>query len=291
MRRPDLTTLTGRRVFVTGAASGIGKALALAAAADGAEVFLTDLDEVRLAGTAAEVEKNGGRVGYAKPADVSSYEQVRAMAEEIHALAGSMDVVMNVAGIAIWGTVENLEHRHWQRSVDVNLMGPIHVIECFAPAMIAARRGGHLVTVSSAAGLIGIPWHAAYSATKFGVRGISEVLRFDLRPHGIGVSVVCPGAVDTGLTETLQIAGVDTASERFARLRDRFRAHAVTPEQAAAKILRGVRRNRYLVYTSWDIRAIHEIQNRIPPLYALIMRVVSRIANRALPMPSDASPR
>ena len=285
MPRPDLSTLRGRRVFVTGAASGIGRAVAVAAAADGAELFLTDLNATALAAVAAQIEDSGGIVPWAKPADVSDYEAVRALGDDIHAGFGSMDVVLNIAGIAVWGTVENLEHLHWKSTIDVNLMGPIHVIETFVPEMIRAGRGGHLVTISSAAGLIGIPWHAAYSASKFGVRGISEVLRFDLRRHGIGVTVVCPGAVNTGLTETLQIAGVDTSARQFQRLRDRFVSHSVTPEKAAAAILRGVRRNRYLVYTSWDIRAIHEIQNKCQPLYVLIMRAVNRIANRALPMP------
>lgn len=292
MRRPDFTSLAGRRVFITGAASGIGRALAVAAAADGAEVFLTDINAGQLAEVAAGIEKAGGRVGCAKAADIASYEQVRALADEIAGSTAdgtSMDLVMNVAGIAIWGTVENLEHRQWQRTVDVNLMGPIHVIECFVPPMIAAGRGGHLVNVSSAAGLIGIPWHAAYSASKFGIRGVSEVLRFDLHRHGIGVSVVCPGAVDTGLTETIEVAGVDTSAPQFGRLRARFRKHAATPEQAARTILAGVRRNRYLIFTSADIRVIHEIQNRIPPLYVLIMRTVNRLANRAIRMPSGAT--
>src|SRR3546814_20356221 len=84
-----------------------------------------------------------------------------------------MDIVMNIAGISSWGTVQSLEHSHWQRLVDVNLMGPIHVIETLVPPMIEAGRGGHLVNVSSAAGIIGMPWHAAYSASKFGIRGVS----------------------------------------------------------------------------------------------------------------------
>jgi NAD(P)-dependent dehydrogenase (short-subunit alcohol dehydrogenase family) len=290
MRRPDFSTLRDRRVFITGAASGIGRATALAAAAQGAEVFLTDLNDVELAHTASVIEKAGGRVGYAKAADVSDYAQIRTMADEIHDASGSMDVIMNVAGIAVWGTVENLEHRQWKKTIDVNLMGPIHVVECFVPAMVAAGRGGHVVNVSSAAGLIGIPWHAAYSASKFGVRGMSEVLRFDLRRHGIGISVICPGAVDTGLTETIEIAGVDTSGPRFQRLQGRFRKHAIAPDQAAQVILRGVRRNTYLVYTSWDIRAIHEIQNKFQPGYVAIMRVVNRLANKAMPMPTMPMP-
>ena len=143
---------------------------------------------------------------------------------------GSVDVIMNIAGIAVWGTTETLSHDQWRRVVDVNLMGPIHVLECFVPAMISAGRGGHIVNVSSAAGLFGLPWHAPYSAAKFGLRGVSEVLRFDLHRHDIGVSLVCPGAVDTGLVNTIEISGVDRGSPTIQRLTARFRRTAVTPE-------------------------------------------------------------
>ncbi|MGC7268565.1 SDR family NAD(P)-dependent oxidoreductase, partial [Mycobacteroides abscessus subsp. abscessus] len=120
------------------------------------------------------------------------YDQVREFAKDIHAAHGSMDVVMNIAGVSAWGTVDRLSHQQWRSMVDINLMGPIHVIEEFIPPMIEARRGGHLVNVSSAAGLVALPWHGAYSASKFGLRGVSEVLRFDLARHRIGVSVVVP---------------------------------------------------------------------------------------------------
>src|SRR3546814_6026857 len=112
-------------------------------------------------------------------------------------------------------------------------MGPIHVMEGFVPPMIAAGHGGHLVNVSSAAGLFGLPWHAAYSASKFGLRGISEVLRFDLARHGIGVSLVCPGGVDTGLVRTIEIVGLDGEAPDMVRMRRRFQRHAITPDKAA----------------------------------------------------------
>ena len=112
--------------------------------------------------------------------------------------------------------------------VDINLMGPIHVIESFLPPMVEARRGGHLVNVSSAAGLVALPWHAAYSASKYGLRGLSEVLRFDLARHRIGVSVVVPGAVKTPLVETVHIAGVDRDHPNVSRWVDRFANHAVS---------------------------------------------------------------
>ncbi|MBE7325492.1 SDR family oxidoreductase [Nocardioides sp. Y6] len=284
MARPRrLRDLSGLNVFITGAASGIGRATAELAAFRGAVLHLTDRDAPRLEEVAAAVRQRGGTVAYAGAADVSDLAAVRRVADEVTATSGPMDVVMNIAGISTWGTVQSLEHHHWQRLVDVNLMGPIHVIEAFVPPMVEAGRGGHLVNVSSAAGIIGMPWHAAYSASKFGVRGVSEVLRFDLARHGIGVSLVCPGGVATPLTETVTIAGIDKASPRFEKLHARFRSRAVTPEQAAEAILAGVRRNRYWVYTSPDIRVIHWIQRHLPWLYVLAMRGLSAGANRALP--------
>jgi NAD(P)-dependent dehydrogenase (short-subunit alcohol dehydrogenase family) len=268
-------TVTGKRTLITGAASGIGRATAIEAGNRGAEVFITDINDAPLQAVAEEIRAAGGSVAYAKGLDVSDHAAVAAMADEIHADHGSLDIVMNIAGIAVWGTVDRLSHEQWRRCVDVNLMGPIHVLECFLPAMIAARRGGHVVNVSSAAGLFGLPWHAPYSATKFGLRGISEVLRFDLRRHDIGVSLVCPGAVDTGLVNTVEIAGVDTGSPAMGKLTARFRRHAATPEQAAARIVDGVERNRYWVYTSNDIRVAFFMQRRFETGYALLMRVVN----------------
>jgi len=281
IRRPR--SLSGAEVFLTGAASGIGRATALLAAAEGARVHLTDLHAEPLETVAAEIRARGGAVGHVETADVSDHAAVVALGGRLTAAYGAMDVVMNIAGISAWGTVRSLEHDHWRRLVDVNLMGPIHVIEALVPPMVDAGRGGSLVNVSSAAGLIGMPWHAAYSASKFGLRGVSEVLRFDLAKHGIAVSLVCPGGVATPLTETVVIAGVDTSTPRFRRLLGRFRGHAVTAEQAAEAILDGVRRRRYWVYTSADIRLVHLLQRLCPPAYALAMRGFGYAANRALP--------
>ncbi|GAB2769489.1 SDR family oxidoreductase [Amycolatopsis magusensis] len=274
--------LAGKHVLITGAASGIGRATARRAAAAGARLYLTDLNAPLLAEAAGEIRDAGGAVVLAEPADLTSLAEVSGLGERIHASLGSLDVVMNIAGVSAWGTVDRLEHRHWRSMVEVNLMGPIHVLETFLPPMVAAGRGGHLVNVSSAAGLLGLPWHAAYSASKFGLRGVSEVLRFDLRAHRIGVSLVCPGGVRTPLTETVEVAGIDTANPRWVRLRDGFRRHAVTPERVAAAILHGVRRNRYLVFTSRDIQAIHLLQRLFPPGYALLMRAANFAMRRLL---------
>ena len=282
MRAP-VRDLSGRHVFVTGAASGIGRAVAVQAAREEAVLHLTDLRAEPLAAVVDEIRAAGGQVALAEAADVADRDAVRRLAARVADVSGAMDVVLNVAGIAAWGTVRGMEHEQWRRLVEVNLMGPVHVIEELVPPMIEAGRGGQLVNVSSAAGIIGMPWHAAYSASKFGLRGVSEVLRFDLRKHRIGVSLVCPGGVDTGLVETIEIAGVDRQSRSFTRARDHFRRRAVSPEQAAEAIWKGVRRNRYWVYTSLDIRLAHWAQRWFPPGYAVAMRALNYGANRALP--------
>ena len=277
-------SFAGRRCLVTGAASGIGRATAAAAAARGAELYLTDVDAAGLERAAAEIAAAGGRVAFSRAFDLRDHERVVAMAADVHAAHGSIDVVMNVAGVSTWGTIDRLEHADWQQMIDVNLLGPISVLECFVPAMIEAGRGGHVVNVSSAAGLFGLPWHAAYSASKFGLRGVSEVLRFDLRRHRIGVSLVCPGAVRTPLVDSVKIVGVDRDSPAIAKLVARFERRAVSPEQVAAKIVEGVEKNRYMVFTSADVRVGYWIQRKFAPPYELTMRVLndhlSRVAAR-----------
>jgi NAD(P)-dependent dehydrogenase (short-subunit alcohol dehydrogenase family) len=247
----------GKRCLLTGAASGIGRATALALAA-------------------------GGIVSEHRALDIADYEAVVQFADDVHSRHPAMDVVMNIAGVSAWGTVDRLTHQHWKSMVDINLMGPIHVIETFVPPMIKARRGGHLVNVSSAAGLVALPWHAAYSASKYGLRGLSEVLRFDLARHRIGVSVVVPGAVKTPLVETVQIAGVDREDPNVQKWTKRFTGHAVSPEHVADRILAGVRRNRYLIYTSPDIRAFYLFKRTMWWPYSVAMRQVNVIFSRAL---------
>lgn len=274
--------LNGRLCLITGAASGIGRATAIAAARRGMRLFLTDISADGLDETVAQIRAAGGEVLDAQALDIADYEAVRAWAERIHQRYPSLDVVMNIAGIAIWGTVENLEHQHWKQVVEVNLMGPIHVIESFLPPMVRAGRGGHLVNVSSAAGLLALPWHAAYSASKFGLRGVSEVLRFDLERHDIGVSLVVPGAVRTPLVGTVRVIGVDRDDPRMRRLTGLFERHAATPEQVAERILSGVEHNRYLVYTSADIRIGYWFARKFALPYETVMRLANRQFSRLL---------
>ncbi|HXG29333.1 MAG TPA: SDR family oxidoreductase [Nevskiales bacterium] len=270
-----IRSLNGMKCLVTGAASGIGRAVAEQAAAEGAVLFLADIDAARLEAVADGIRQRGGQLGLVRAFDISDYEAVRGFARDIHAGFGSLDVLMNIAGISVWGAVEKLDHQDWRRCVDINLMGPIHVIECFVPEMIRAGRGGWLVNVSSAAGLFGLPWHAAYSASKFGLRGVSEVLRFDLKRHGIGVSLVCPGGVDTGLVQTVEIRGVDTATPEFRGLKKRFQKQAATPAHAARLILKGMKAGRYMIFTSFDVRLGYWIQRKFAWPYEWVMQFLN----------------
>ena len=282
----------GKRALVTGAASGIGRAVALQLARDGAQLYLTDINADGLAETVALAQAAGADVAEHRVLDITDYDAVAAFAADIHLRHPAMDVVMNIAGISAWGTVDKLDHHHWRSMVEVNLMGPIHVIQTFVPAMVSARRGGRLVNVSSAAGLVALPWHAAYSASKYGLLGVSEVLRFDLARHRIGVSVVVPGAVDTPLVQTVHIAGVDRDDPWVQRWIRRFSGHAVTPENAAEKILVGVARNRFLIYTSHDIRALYAFKRLAWWPYSVAMKQVNVLFTRALlPRRSQAAPR
>ncbi|MEA2493128.1 MAG: hypothetical protein QOJ29_1039 [Thermoleophilaceae bacterium] len=275
----SLKSLDGRLCLVTGAASGIGRATARAAAREGARLVLTDVNAAALEEVATELS---GSVVLSRALDIADESAVRELAADTHEKHGSVDVAMNIAGIATWGSVDRLSHEQWRRTIDVNLMGPIHVIEHFVSEMIRAGRGGHLVNVSSAAGLAGLPLHAPYSASKYGLRGVSEVLRFDLRRHGIGVSLVCPGGVDTGLVGTVDIAGVDRAALADSPFTARFRRRAVSPEAVAERILKAIKRNRYLVYTSQDIRALYLAERFTPHVYQLIMRVANDMMVREL---------
>lgn len=251
-------------------------------AVDGAELFLTDRDAAGLELTVADARALGGVVAEHRALDVSDHDAVADFAADIHAGHPPMDVVMNIAGISAWGTVDKLTHQDWKSMIDINLMGPIHVIENFLPPMIRARRGGHLVNVSSAAGLVALPWHAAYSASKYGLRGLSEVLRFDLARHRIGVSVVVPGAVQTPLVDTVHIAGVDREDPHVQKWTGRFSGHAVSPEHAAERILNGVAKNRYLIYTSPDIRALYLFKRTMWWPYSVAMTQVNAIFTRVL---------
>ncbi len=266
------------KVCITGAASGIGRATALAMARMGVRLFLTDINGSGLDETCRLVAQDNGEVCIHNVLDISAYEQVKSFADELHQDFGPLDILINNAGIALFGLVEDMSHAHWQKVINTNLWGPIHGIECFLKEMIRVKKG-HLVNISSTAGLTGAPWHAAYSTAKWGLVGLSEVLRYDLMQHNIGVSVICPGAVDTPMKHSVEILAVNKESGSVQKIIRRFEKHAISPERAAEIIIDAIEKNRFLVITSFDIKALYFSKKYCFPVYHRFLIYISRLLN------------
>ena len=269
--------LEKKKCFITGAASGIGRATAIAMGQYGAQLFLTDVNAAGLEETVEIIRKEGGTVSRYKAFDISHHSEVRQFADEIHREFGAMEIIMNIAGTSVWGLVENLAHHHWEKMINIDLWGPIQVIECFLTETIKEKKEGHLVNVASAAGLLGLPWHAPYSAAKYGLVGISDVLRFDLMQHNIGITLVCPGAVDTPLKHTVEIVGIDRNTPEAKEMEKQFTDRSVTPERVAELIIRGIKKKRYLVITSMDIKLLYWLKRNCDPLYGFIIKKLQKI--------------
>lgn len=250
---------SGKKVLVTGGASGIGRATALAFAREGAELVLVDMNEQGLDSVAREIESLGGTASrYA--ADLSDSAQVEELHRKVIAGDGTPDVLMNAAGIAMVGCTEEVPLEVWERVLAVNLMGYIYVIHFFLPDMIR-KGGGHIVNVASGAGLFGMPYEAPYTTSKFGVVGLSEVLRWELDRHGIRVSAVCPGAINTPIIETAECFNFNEESVKKGGY-----LIAASADRMAVAILKGVRKNRAVIIFPYYIRVIWGLKRFSPRL-------------------------
>ena len=195
-----MKTLEGKVAVVTGGGSGIGRALALGLARQKARVVVADVDESDAAETVRQVSALGGE-GLAVRTDVSDRGQVGALADRVFDHYGATHVLCNNAGVVVHGGLEAATWEDWQWLVGVNLWGVVHGLMAFLPRMIASGEGGHVVNTASMAGLIASQGLGVYNTTKYAVVGLSETLAKDLRPHGIGVTVVCPMGVATRIRQ------------------------------------------------------------------------------------------
>jgi len=214
---------------VTGAASGIGYAVSEALLQAGAVVFLVDRDSKTLASAVEQFSSYAGRV-YSMSVDVTNQEQVQHMVEHAASRHGRLDVLFNNAGLGGTLPIGEVTLEHWRRIIDLNLWGVIYGIH-FALPIMRKQGGGHIVTTSSLAGLLPIPFQAIYCTTKYAVVGLSESLRFELEDEGIHFSVACPGSVVS------RIWGTPIVGER---LELKPPADAIPAAEAAKTILAGV---------------------------------------------------
>ena len=234
---------------VTGGASGIGRALVLALAHEGARVVVADLDEAAMDGVARDVRAQGAQALTVRT-DVTDLGQVQALAEHAFKTFGSVHVLCNNAGVAAWGGLERATHRDWQWVLGVNLWGVIHGVEAFVPRMIAAGAPGHIVNTASMAGLIASQGLGVYNTSKYAVVGLSETLAKDLKPYRIGVSVLCPMGVDTRIRESERSRPAALRNEAGdAAPAVELIGRSLAPDAVAGMVLDAIRRDELYVIT------------------------------------------
>jgi NAD(P)-dependent dehydrogenase (short-subunit alcohol dehydrogenase family) len=242
-------SLKDKVAVVTGGGSGIGRALALGLAREGARVVLADVDEGAMDGVAREARSHGVDV-LAVPTDVTELAQVQALADRAWTAFGAVHVLCNNAGVAAWGGLEKATHRDWQWVLGVNLWGVIHGVEAFVPRMIAGGQRGHIVNTASMAGLIASQGLGVYNTSKYAVVGLSETLAKDLKPYGIGVSVLCPMGVETRIRESERSrpsalrnepGAIETPVELMGR--------SLTPDIVAGMVLDAIRAGELYIIT------------------------------------------
>jgi 2-hydroxycyclohexanecarboxyl-CoA dehydrogenase len=256
--------LPGALALVTGAGSGIGRSTALLLAERGASVLAVDIDQVAAERTAAECRQRGSVIAGARRVDVADRAAMEQLAAEVHGIHGPLDVLVNNAGVGLTGrfTDTSLDDWAWIRSI--NLDGVVHGCAVFGPPMVERGRG-HVVNVSSALGYVATATEPAYVTTKAGVLALSQCLRADWRRVGVGVSVICPGVIDTPIiTERTRFRG-DQASARKRRRTERVFRRGHPPEQVAAAIVDAIERDRAVVPVGWEAR-VGWVLHRLGPL-------------------------
>jgi butyryl-CoA dehydrogenase len=278
-----LRSFDGKVASITGAGSGIGRALAESLTAHGAELALSDVDESGLAETVRRCAQRGARVT-SSVVDVSNRASVFEWAAQVEADHGRINLIFNNAGVALGATVESMSQEDFDWLMGINLGGVVNGTQAFLPYLVRSGEG-HIVNISSVFGLIGIPTQSAYNAAKFAVRGFTEALRVELDIAGNGVSATCvhPGGVKTNIARrarrdaaALALAqghDIDAEFDRIAR---------TTPEKAAAVILRGVRRDARRVLVGADAHLIDAVAKMPVSVYQKLLATGAKRSRRGV---------
>lgn len=269
--------LTGRVVVITGAGSGIGRELARLCAERGAHLALCDIDDAGMAHTADAARSRGTQV-LTRRVDVSDDAAMSGFADATFDRFDRADMVVNNAGVGLVGGFLDTSAKDWQWLIGINLMGVVHGCDAFLPTMIESGRGGHVVNLSSAAGLLANPQLSAYTATKYAVLGLSEALRMELKPHRIGVTAVCPGIIDTAITRSSRIRGDGDLDERRTRLASTYRKRGYSPERVAYNILRAVDRDRVVAPIAAEAHVMYVLSRCAPPVARWVAARTAEVA-------------
>ncbi|KAA6218612.1 SDR family oxidoreductase [Streptomyces filamentosus] len=265
----------GQLVLVTGAAGGIGRATAFAFAEAGARVVAVDRDAEGAARTAEMARLIGAPDAWGEAVDVSDEQAMEKLAAKVAAEYGIVDVLVNNAGIGLTGSFFETSSEEWKRVLDVNLWGVIHGCRVFGAQMAERGQGGHIVNTASAAAFQPSRALSAYSTSKAAVLMLSECLRAELAGRDIGVSAICPGIVNTGITATTRFAGVTDPAEEKRRQRKASRLYGLRnypPEKVADAILGAVLHDRAVVPVTPEAHGVHALSRLAPGVLRTLAR-------------------
>jgi short-subunit dehydrogenase len=257
---------------VTGAASGIGRALAVNLASRGASLALADVNAVGLEETKTLVSNSNTKVT-THSVDVSNQARIEAFASEVLESHGRVNLLVNNAGVALGGTFDQVSLEDMQWLVGINFWGVVHGCKTFLP-ILRREPVAHVVNLSSVFGLFAPPGQTAYAAAKFAVRGFSESLRHELEGGNVRLSVVHPGGIKTNIARNSRVgANVQQSPEEIEReARDFERAFITTAEAAAERIARGIERDEPRILVGPDARQVDWIQRLFPTTYWRIIK-------------------
>jgi NAD(P)-dependent dehydrogenase (short-subunit alcohol dehydrogenase family) len=274
-----MNDLQGKWVLVTGAASGIGRATALAFADVGAHLVLSDRQGDRLSALRQLLNKRGTKC-IAESVDVSDAAAMQTFAERVHAQVSALDVLVNNAGIGFVGPFLDTPLDVWKRVLDINVMGAVHGCMHFLPRMMQAGGARRIVNVASLAGLAPAPNMSAYAASKHAIMGLTEGLALELRLTGssVGMTTVCPGIINTDITKAAGATSASIDAARLGKLQSYYEAQGVGPEVVAAAIVEAVRRGRPLVLVGPFARPMYHLRRLSRSLAQRLMLADARKA-------------
>lgn len=252
-----MTNLSGKTILITGANGGFGQAMIQQFLQKGAKLILTDLDQAKLAQTIKQATSQGQLLGCIA-SNLATTDGVSKLYEETRSLAPHIDVLVNNAGIAFSGYFHDIPQEKWETLMQVNLLAPMRLIHAFLPQMIA-RKSGHIVNISSVAGIVGPSRLNSYAASKFGLRGLSESLHHEYKGMGVQITAVYPFFARTPILDSPQFGG--ERQEIPERL-------LYTPDFVVSKTIQGIEKNKLHVYPG-----------AIPKLIDFVRRFMPRTAS------------
>src|SRR5450755_3105783 len=271
--RHPMTAIRGAAAAVTGAASGIGRALALELAARGCDLALADRDDAGLATLAAEIARSHQQKVTVHRVDVGESKQIEEFAQAAIAGHPGLNIVVNNAGVALMGQFNEIDQAQMDWLMNINFWGVVHATRAFLPHL-SGRREAHIVNLSSIFGIVAPPGQTAYAAAKFAVRGFSESLRHELQMAAspVRLSVVHPGGVATNIVRNSRAGTGVTDNARRAQTIERFDAVArTTPAAAALRIIAGIEKNRPRILIGNDARFMDLLQRFRPGTYWAVL--------------------